>query len=131
MDENRLWDLSDKWLPEPVPATPGIDSKQVKRSRIVKSPLPQTSKVLELGPKTVTPGGSKELVSQPPKVMVVKDPKFPPAAGSKPPSLLQQSLAKGRPLVEPAARPPPPRKNNQRPAAIGEARIQPKAAKSK
>eukprot|EP00973_Karenia_brevis_P028545 3934230-Karenia_brevis.AAC.1 len=79
MDENRLWDFADRWLPEPGPATPGIESKQAKRPRTSKSPLPQRSKVPESTPKMFSPGGStEEVVSNPPKVMVVKDPKCPP-----------------------------------------------------
>eukprot|EP00973_Karenia_brevis_P012689 1721173-Karenia_brevis.AAC.1 len=81
MDENRLWDFADEWLLEPVPMTPGIDSKQAKRPRLSKSPLPQTPKVPESAPNTFAPGGSKEVVSQPPKVMVVKRSKVSTSCG--------------------------------------------------
>eukprot|EP00973_Karenia_brevis_P005264 721127-Karenia_brevis.AAC.1 len=61
MDEDQLWYLSNKWLTDPVPMTPGIDSKQVKRQGISKSPLPQTSKVPESAPRTLEPAVGKEV----------------------------------------------------------------------
>eukprot|EP00973_Karenia_brevis_P008538 1154735-Karenia_brevis.AAC.1 len=67
MDDNRLWDLADKWLPEPG-AGQAKGSGQAKRPRLAKSPLLQTSKAPEANPKMFSPEGSSEkAVSHPPK----------------------------------------------------------------